>query len=246
LGIKTRWGNVYDNNANSQQIIVNSSYIKFIGGDNITDPQQFIGTKQKFDVIIPKELTADDQSKVNKDQEYTISGIIQDDASPSVYIFTDILIKMGAAKYSQAKVEVSDQSKVPALRAQIESLGFKTQYVGDTVNQISQIFNVFKIILGGFGLVALIVASIGMFNTLTISLLERTKEIALMKILGMKKNDIRNIFLTEAVIFGIVGGVTGILVGDALSKIANSILNYFALKSGGNSVSVFYYPIGSF
>ena len=85
------------------------------------------------------------------------------------------------------------------------------------------------------------VAALGMFNTLTISLLERIKEIALMKILGMRKVDIRAIFLTESVIIGTVGGFLGIILGVALGSIANSILNHFAKLAGADQASVFYF-----
>ena len=75
--------------------------------------------------------------------------------------------------YSQFKVEVDSKDYVPAVRKQIENMGLKTQYVGDTVEQINQVFNVFRGILAAFGLVVLFVATLGMFNTLTISLLVR-------------------------------------------------------------------------
>ena len=122
-------------------------------------------------------------------------------------------------------------------------MGFKTQYVGDTVSQIEQIFNVFKIILGSFGLIALIVASLGMFNTLTISLLERMKEVALMKILGTQRRDIAKLFMFESLIFGAIGGILGIILGVVAGQIFNLFLNQYAIRSGGDAVRIFYYPI---
>lgn len=240
IGAKTKWGKVFADQPDQHQIVVNTTYLKFLGNK---EPDQYLGSKQKFDIIIPKALTTADESITVPDQEFSIVGIIQDDRTPYVYVYQDDLIKIGAVKYSQAKVEVNDRNQVLTIRKQIENLGFKTQYVGDTINQINEIFNIFKIMLGSFGLVALIVASIGMFNTLTISLLERTKEIALMKILGMKKKDIRNIFLTEALIFGLIGGLLGLTFSFVLSQISNSILNHFAVQAGGDSVKLYFYPI---
>ena len=82
-----------------------------------------------------------------------------------------------------------------------------------------------------------------MFNTLTISLLERIKEIALMKMLGMRRRDINNIFLTESIILGLVGGVFGLLLGVLAGKVANIVFNNYAKSMGGEAVSVFYYPV---
>jgi putative ABC transport system permease protein len=121
-------------------------------------------------------------------------------------------------------------------------MGLKTQYVGDTVEQINQVFNVFRGILSAFGLVVLFVAMLGMFNTLTISLLERIKEIALMKMLGMRRKDINRIFLTESMMLGLFGGVLGLLLGIISGKAANSILNHYAISRGAEAAVVFYSP----
>jgi putative ABC transport system permease protein len=100
------------------------------------------------------------------------------------------------------------------------------------------------VILAGFGLITLLVSLLSMFNTLTISLMERTKEVALMKIMGMRKINVRGIFLTESIILGISGGVVGILFGLICSEAVNLVLAKLAIKAGGETVSVFYYPLG--
>ena len=69
------------------------------------------------------------------------------------------------------------------------------------------------------GLMALSVAALGMFNTLTVSLMERTHEVGLMKTMGMKSNEVRDLFMAESLIMGISGGVFGLIVGFILGKI---------------------------
>jgi len=241
LGYYIKWGKMFQESTSKKQVVVNLGLIKFLGDE---DPASYIGRSYKFDIIIPKELSETSENLESKDQEYIISGIINDESQPFAYTYYKNVNEIGSKNYSQAKVEVAETAQVPAIRKQVENMGFKTQYVGDTVQQITEIFNIFKLILGGFGLIALVVAALGMFNTLTISLLERTKEVALMKVLGMKKKDVRIIFLTESMIFGFLGGAIGVLLGLILGRIGNSILNYFALQAGGNPVSVFYYPVG--
>jgi len=175
-------------------------------------------------------------------QSYKAVGIVNDDSSPKIYANYDNLRKIGLLNYSQFKVEVSDKNKVPEIRKQIENMGLKTQYVGDTVAQINQVFGIFRAILVAFGLITLIVSVLGMFNTLTISLLERIKEIALMKMLGMRKKDINNIFLTESIMLGFTGGIIGIILGVLSGKAINCVLNYYAKSMGGDPVTVFYSP----
>ncbi len=237
-GRKIRYGkNLSKEKSNT--VVVNTSYLPFISKDK---PEANIGRKVNFDIIIPKELGVSGEAKTYSNQEFEIVGIIKDDSSPSVYANFSVASGWGLEAYSQAKVRITDRSKAGDIRKQIEAFGLKTEYVGDTVSQVEQVFSVFKIVLGSFGVIALLVALLGMFNTLTISLLERIKEVALMKILGMNKRDVRNLFITEALTLGLIGGIVGIIWGIILGKLANWILNIFAVRAGGDAVSVFYYP----
>lgn len=240
-GLTTRWGTGIDSAKIDNPLVVNSAFVKFMGSN---PPESYIGQKVAFDLVITKEITGADAKTVTG-VPFTVVGVISNQTAPAVYTRTQNLIALGANNYSQIKVEstTQDPAKITALRTQIENLGLKTQYVGDTVAQINQIFQVFKIILGSFGLIALIVATLGMFNTLTISLLERTKEVALLKILGMRNRDISSIFLTEAISIGTFGGLIGLAWGYLLGLIANDVFNYFATKSGGQPVSVFLFPL---
>jgi len=236
-GLKTRWGGTFSKDG-SREAIVNTGFLEALS----IDPEKAVGRELSLDVVIPKEIAKEDKYLTQKDQKFNIVGVIRDKNAPQVYVQQSDLVAQGADKFSQAKVQVSDPNKVAEVRKQIENLGLKTQYVGDTVTQIDQLFRIFKVVLASFGLIALVVATLGMFNTLTISLLERTKEVALMKILGMKRRDIRTLFLTESVLISTTGGVLGIILGVILSKFANLILNQIAVNSGGDPVTIFVFP----
>jgi len=236
-GIKVSKGTTWS--GKGKEILVNSAFVKFWDTNSSED---ILGKNTTFDIIIPKELIGKTDNEQIPDQEYQVVGIINDDSSPKVYTDFDNLRKLGIASYSQFKVEVNSKDAVPQIRKQIENMGLKTQYVGDTVSQINQVFGIFRAILAAFGLVTLIVAVLGMFNTLTISLLERIKEIALMKMLGMRRKDINNIFLTESVMLGFSGGIFGLILGISAGRIVNMILNHYAKSMGGETVSVFYAP----
>lgn len=237
-GIKISKGS--DLSGKNKEILINTAFLDFWNANNKAD---ILGQSVNFDIVIPKELIGKPDNLQASDQAYKVVGIVNDDSSPKVYTDFDNLRKLGLASYSQFKVEVSSKECAPQIRRQIENMGLKTQYVGDTVSQINQVFGIFRAILAAFGLVTLIVAILGMFNTLTISLLERIKEIALMKMLGMRRKDINNIFLTESVMLGFAGGIIGLLLGIGAGKVVNLILNHYARSMGGETVTVFYSPV---
>jgi len=221
------------------ELLVNSAFVSFFSPND----SNVIGKDATFDVVVPKDMVDKSDNIEIKDQTFKITGIINDDSTPRVYTNFDSLRKFGVSSYSQFKVEVDSKDRVPEIRKQIENMGLKTQYVGDTVAQINQVFGIFRAVLAAFGLITLIVAILGMFNTLTISLLERIKEIALMKMLGMRKKDINNVFLTESLMIGIFGGLCGLLLGIGAGRFVNLILNHYAKALGGQTVTIFYSPI---
>lgn len=237
-GIRLKSGSFFEPGT-QQDVVINSAYAKLLrpGDANVVGQTVGIG------VTIPKELSNTPTDLVIPRAIYTVTGIFQDDSTPKAYTSLANLEEKGLKNFSQVKVEANKEGDIPAIRKEIESMGMQTQYVGDTISQINQVFLIFKAILASFGAVTLAVALLGMFNTLTISLLERTKEVALMKILGMRRRDIRFVFLTESIILGIVGGVLGIAWGLVLGRLANYVLNFYATKSGGSAVVLFYYPV---
>ena len=127
---------------------------------------------------------------------------------------------------------MGDTNQVESLRKQIESLGFETASPVDTLDQINQVFKFFTIILGGFGAIGMVVSVLGMFNTLTISLLERTQEIGLMMAMGSRNRDMRRLFIIEAFLLSVVGAAAGITLAVIGGKGVNLIMNSFAHGRG--------------
>ena len=129
------------------------------------------------------------------------------------------------------------------IRKQIEAMGYTTRSVADTVAQINSLFATAKTLLLLLGMVALAVAALGMFNTLTVSLLERTREVGLMKAMGMKSSEVKELFLTESMTMGFFGGVLGIVAGFVLGKLLGLILSFFAIFKGVGYIDVSYLPL---
>jgi putative ABC transport system permease protein len=121
--------------------------------------------------------------------------------------------------------------------------GLLVSSLSDTVDQANQIFGIIQIVLISFGIIALIVSAIGMFNTMTIALLERTGEIGIMKSIGASRSSISIMFIAESTIMGILGGIGGVVVGILGGKIFNTMINLVASRFGGQSVNLFYSPM---
>ncbi len=113
-----------------------------------------------------------------------------------------------------------------------------------TVEQASKIFQGIQATLAVFGGIALVVSAIGMFNTMTVTLLERTKEIGIMRTIGASPKDIKWLFVSESIVVGFLGGLSGIAMGVTLGFVVNIMLNIAASQFGGQSVSLFSFPLG--
>ena len=148
------------------------------------------------------------------------------------------LRSLGVVNYSQAKILINNQAQLPFVRTQIESLGFNTQSVYDTVEQINNLFATARTVLFAVGMVALAVASLGMFNTLTVSLLERTREVGLMKAMGMRSSEVHELFLTESMIMGLFGGLAGLFLGVVAGQLTSVALSIIAVESGAGYLDV--------
>lgn len=220
------------------EILVNTAFLQFWSNGN----DDVLGRTASFDIVVPQDVAGTDENLIITNQNYRIAGIIKDDSSPKVYTDYNNMRQYRISSYDQFKVEVENKERVTEVRHKIENLGLKTQYVGDTVDDINQVFNVVRAVFAVFGLIALAVALLGMFNMLTLSLLERIKEIAVMKMLGIRQKDLRTIFITESIILGVSGGILGIFLGIVTGNASNTIVNYFASKMGAPDISLFYAP----
>jgi putative ABC transport system permease protein len=141
--------------------------------------------------------------------------------------------------YSVVIVKADDPSKVIAISDAINELGYQASTPQSMVQSINSFFLVLQVIFGGVGAIALLVAAIGIANTMTMAILERTREIGLMKAIGAKNKDILSIFLGEAAGIGLVGGLGGVIIGWGASALLNIVaLSYFASQasSGGGTV----------
>ncbi len=183
------------------------------------------------------------RDSVNLDYNFKIKGIVKDENSNYIYLPLSIAQKLNIDNYSRLKVKVKDKDQLDSVRNAIIEKGFSVSALSDIIEQANQIFRVVQIVLALFGIVALIVSAIGMFNTMTIALLERTQEIGIMKALGATSVDIWNLFLGESIIIGFFGGLSGLVIGLISGELFNYGVNLLAGALGGEKIDLFYTPL---
>jgi len=146
--------------------------------------------------------------------------------------------------YDRAVVRVEDPVQLTAVRQQITDLGFSSFSIVDEIDQIRTVFLIIDSVLGLLGGISLLVASFGIANTMIMSILERTREIGIMKAIGAEDREIKLIFFVEAAVIGVVGGILGVLIAWGIDGLANRLAYRFILKPQGASfIDFFSMPI---
>lgn len=163
--------------------------------------------------------------------------------APSVFIPLEQgkeILKLRASRmqnpdssYRSITVKVKDASMTDTVQRDIEGRGYGTMTIQDVVQVIGYVFVTLKAVLGAVASIGLIVAFFGIANTMIMAILERTREIGVMKALGARNAEIRRLFVMEAAAIGGVGALFGIGGGWAFGKALNLIVAWFVEKRGG-------------
>lgn len=222
--------------------------------NNFYDPRQKPGQEpppppQLYDQQIQLVISKYDSqgNEIRKNLSVRVSGVLKETRGESdwtIYFPLDQIkslnewvqgrrINYNKEGYSQVIVKVQDVEQVLDISDQITQLGFQAFTPQSFVQGINNFYVILQFIFGGVGAIALLVAAIGIANTMAMSILERTREIGLMKAVGATNRDVLAIFLGEAAGIGFIGGLGGVIIGWLAGQGINVIaLVYLANQAG--------------
>lgn len=244
-GVTTVAGDVFgkDDIGDTNSVMLSPSVLKLFGiADEEVD--NFIGQKISLRLLIPANDGTDLVNEIVIDKEYTVRGITKEDGVlNAMMMLPELRNYVGIDEYERVQVKVDTSENLPLIETWLIEQGFRVTALSKTVEQASKIFQGVQAVLATFGGIALLVSAIGMFNTMTVTLLERTKEIGIMRTIGASPNDVKHLFVSEAVVVGFMGGLSGILMGVSLGFTVNVFLNFVASRYGGQAVGLFSFPL---
>jgi putative ABC transport system permease protein len=177
-----------------------------------TDPALGFGGMGNGRVLIPLQLA----EKLRATQATDLRQLLRD--APTTHTYENLTVRVTGA------------SQVQAAEDAIKQMGFAVFSLLDATSNLRLIFAVFDLLLGIFGSLALVVASLGIINTLVMAILERRREIGVLKALGAADRDVRRLFLVEAGVMGILGGLFGVLLGWLIGRGINLATKIYLVR----------------
>lgn len=241
-GITASKGEVFDDEdaGETDSVILSPAVLKLFG---VEDPEAIIGKNVTFRILVESKEVVGETDEIVISKQFKVKGITKEESVLNAMILLPELRQhVGVEEYDRAQVRVETSEFLPTVEKALIEKGFRVTALSKTVEQASKIFQGIQAVLGAFGGIALVVSAIGMFNTMTVTLLERTKEIGIMRCIGASPLDIKLLFVSESILVGFLGGISGIVMGVAIGVILNVSMNILASQFGGTAVSLFKYP----
>ena len=148
-------------------------------------------------------------------------------------------VKLKSKNYNNIKVVVDDIKNVDAVTKALKDKGFRPyNMTKEFLDNANKQIGIVQAVFGGIGAISFIIAAIGIANTMIMSIYERTKEIGIMKVIGASIKDIQNLFLLEASLIGLIGGVIAVVNSLIISVVANKVfVGFFMGQMGGETVN---------
>lgn len=192
------------------------------------DKLKMVGDPRK-EGVKPLEMPLTIAGTLEKDDANweTTEGVFMDIAELKAivnkYNKANGLPKLDKVKYQEVRVKCTSMEEVAAIQEQIKEMGFETYSMEDSRKNMQDTARMIQMVLGGLAAISLFVAAIGIANTMVMSIIERTREIGIMKVIGAEISNIRVMFLMESGMIGFIGGVVGVAVSYGVSYLINMV-----------------------
>jgi len=138
--------------------------------------------------------------------------------------------------YDQLIVQTTNLAAIPAVTVAIEELELNVQSLDAILDVVNQVLALLQALLGSVGALALLVAALGVANTMMMAIYERTREIGVLKALGASAGEIRRLFTIEAGMIGLIGGILGLILGTLLGQLVDWIAHRYLINEGVTGV----------
>ena len=215
-------GNSSDDDSNSFSVVRREQRLKIVG---IVTNEPYRGMRQgRTSALLPIDFA----ESLNMMQPADVSGIV----------------RPGQGKtYTALVVRVNKSRDVTRVESAIKKQGYNTFSIVDASRGLQKAFVFLDLFLGVFGSLALAVASLGIVNTLVMAILERRREIGIMKALGASDRDVKRIFFVEAGSMGALGGSLGVALGWMIGRVINLGTNWYMIRQDLKPENFWYVPM---
>jgi putative ABC transport system permease protein len=161
----------------------------------------------------------------------------------SFFSAVDLLMNRGpAGSYPALRVQLDGPESFDSVRRAIEAKGVYVTSFRDQFAQLERLFLIMDLALGIIGFIALLVATIGIANTMMMNVIERKQEIGVMKAVGGEESDLQKLFVAESALLGLSGGILGLLGGFAVTALLNLGVNAYVARFGMPPIDAFHTP----
>ena len=227
------------------------------GVENLPQTADILG--KRIHLVLSRST---DKGEIKKTVELTVVGVTKESMSEYDSAFLVNLqdieswnewirgkrINRNLEGYPEVLVKTKSLDSVLPIAEKIKKMGYRSQSPMAFIKQIQNTFIILQLVVGSIGAISLLVAAIGIANTMTMAILERTREIGLMKAIGATNRDILGIFLGEAASIGFVGGALGAALGWGMGKIFNGVFagalsGLFPMPTNGSPMQLVNTPI---
>lgn len=200
--------------------------------------------------VLPGEEGIIEQQPKGRMYKLTPVGVMDQNNNNSWYSLIDIntlyklakenkdFMGLDTSRYSQVWVKCESTDDVLAIKETIEEMGYGASTLMDGLSMMQESSKQTQMLLGGIGGVSLLVAAIGIMNTMMMSIYERTKEIGIIKVLGCRMSNIAGMFLTEAAYIGLFGGALGVGLSYGLSALLNMLFSGGGMDMSGTGAGM--------
>lgn len=214
---------------NEANVIISRQLANLLG---FPTAHEAIGKVLSYEIMATKEISSKFKEETTfSDNEAVIVGLEEGTSSSLRIPYDFVSSNFGIDLAQSGKVLARDLEKIPNIEQKIQHFGFLTESINEVIEDINSFFVVIRIVLIILGTIIMSISAMGMLNTLSVSLLQRTKEVGILKALGSKRKDIFKMFVFEAVIISVVGGVMGLFGGYGFGVLVNKVLIYMAAKN---------------